>query len=73
MLYADHRTQDKSICTQMSPKTALNFLHRAQDKRVRPEHDCNNFVGPQEPLLAWFGHVTRHESLCKTVLRGKLR
>ncbi|GFS18977.1 endonuclease-reverse transcriptase [Elysia marginata] len=35
-------------------------------------------VGPQEPLLAtvkrrklaWFGHVTRHDSLSKTILQG---
>ena len=37
-------------------------------------------AGPQEPLLAlvkkrklsWFGHVTRHNSLPKTVLQGTL-
>ena len=37
-----------------------------------------SFVGPQEPLLAtvkrrklaWFGHVTRHDSLCKTMMQG---
>ena len=37
-------------------------------------------VGPQEPLLltvkrqklARFGHVTRHDSLCKTILQGTL-
>ena len=35
-------------------------------------------MGPQEPLLAtvkrrklaWFGHVTRHDSLPKTILQG---
>ena len=52
------------------------------------EHKTNQFVrdtvsalvGPQEPLLAtvkrrklaWFGHVTRHNSLCKTILQGTL-
>ncbi|KAH3861537.1 hypothetical protein DPMN_024469 [Dreissena polymorpha] len=38
-------------------------------------------VGPKEPLLAavkrqklaWFGHVTRHDSLCKTVSRVRYR
>ncbi|KAH3736919.1 hypothetical protein DPMN_043495 [Dreissena polymorpha] len=38
-------------------------------------------VGPHEPLLAtvkrqnmvWFGHVTRHESLCKIVLHEHAR
>ena len=37
-----------------------------------------SLVGPQEPLLAtikrrklaWFGHTTRHDSLCKTVMQG---
>ncbi|GFR88836.1 UDP-glucuronosyltransferase 2A1-like [Elysia marginata] len=36
------------------------------------------YVDPQEPLLAtvkrrklaWFGHVTRHDSLSKTILQG---
>ena len=52
------------------------------------EHKTNNWVwskinfrvGPQEPLLAtvkrqelaWFGHVTHHNSLSKTVLQGTL-
>ena len=37
-------------------------------------------MGPQEPLLptvnrrklAWFGHVTRHDSLLETILQGTL-
>ena len=52
------------------------------------DHKTNDFVisqitslaGPQEPLLAtvkkrklsWFGHVTRHNSLPKTILQGTL-
>ena len=40
----------------------------------------NLLVGPQEPLLAtvkrrklaWFGQVTRHDSLSKTILQGTL-
>ena len=40
----------------------------------------NFLVGPQEPLLAtskrrklaWFEHVTRHDSLFKTILQGTL-
>ena len=51
------------------------------------KHETNNWVwskinflvGPQEPLtvikrwkLAWFGHVTYHDSLSKTILRGTL-
>ena len=41
----------------------------------------NFLVGPKEPLLAtvkrwklaWFGHVTRHDSLFKTTLQGTLK
>ena len=52
------------------------------------EHKTNNWtqsktnflVDPQEPLLAtvkrqklaWFGYVTRHDSLSKTILQGTL-
>ena len=52
------------------------------------EHKTNMFVqeqvetlaGPQEPLLAvvkrrkltWFGHVTHHNSLSKTILQGTI-
>ena len=52
------------------------------------KHETNEYVrnmtatlvGPQEPLLAttkrrklaWFGHVTRHDSLCKTDVQGTL-
>ena len=40
----------------------------------------NFLVGPQEPLLAsakrrklaWFGHVTRHDSLSETILHGTM-
>ena len=50
------------------------------------DHKTNDYVramvyikvGPQEPLLAtikrrklsWFGHITRHDSLCKTIMQG---
>ncbi|GFS20303.1 endonuclease-reverse transcriptase [Elysia marginata] len=53
---------------------------------IRMDHVTNEsvrelvvaYVGPQEPLLAtvkrrklaWFGHVTRHDSLSKTILQG---
>ena len=47
--------------------------------RVRQEQD-NFLVGSQEPFLAtvkrrklaWFGHVTRHDNLLKTILQGTL-
>ena len=37
-------------------------------------------MGPQEPLLAtakrrklaWFGHVTHHDTFCRTILQGTL-
>ena len=40
----------------------------------------NFLVGPEKPLLAtvkrrklaWFGHVTRHDSLSKTIFHGTL-
>ena len=42
--------------------------------------EINFLVGPQEPLpatvkrrkLAWFGHVTSHDSLSKTILQSIL-
>jgi hypothetical protein len=53
------------------------------------EHKTNEYVrstvtalvGPQEPLLAtvkrrklaWFGHVTHHNTLSKTILQGTLK
>ena len=45
-----------------------------------PQSEINFLVGPQEPplatvkrqKLAWFGHVTIHDSLSKTVLQGTL-
>ena len=41
----------------------------------------NRLVGPHEPLLStvrrrestWFGHVTRHNSLSKSILQGTLQ
>ena len=41
---------------------------------------CSFLVGPREPLLAtvkrrnlaWFGHVTRHDSLSEIILQGTL-
>ena len=53
------------------------FEHKTNDW-VRSK--INFLVGPQEPLLAtverwkfaWFGHVTRHGNLSKTILQGTL-
>ena len=63
----------------MLEETFPYLLLGAQDQRqVRSE--INFLVSPQEPplatverrKLAWFGHVTRHDSLSKTILQGTL-
>ena len=62
-------------------KSYRRLLHISYRDHVTNEHvrqTVENFVGPQEPLLAtvkrrklaFYGHVTRHSSLCKTVLQG---
>ena len=63
----------------MLEETSPYLLLGAQDQRqVRSE--INFLVSPQEPplatvkrrKLAWFGHVTRNDSLSKTILQGTL-
>ena len=56
----------------------ISYLDRKTNNWVRST--INFLVGQQEPLLAtakrrklsWFGHVTRHDSLSKTIPRGTL-
>ncbi len=56
----------------------ISYLEHKTNDWVRSK--INFLVGPQEPLLAtvkrrklaWFGHVTRHNSLSKTILQGTL-
>jgi exonuclease III len=56
----------------------ISYLEHKTNEYVR--NTTSALVGPQEPLLAtvkrrklaWFGHVTRHDSLCKTILQGTL-
>ena len=56
----------------------ISYLEHKTNDWARSK--INFFVGPQEPLvatirrrkLAWFGHVTRHKSLSKTMLQGTL-
>ena len=56
----------------------ISFLEHKTNDWVRSK--INFLVGPQEPLLAtvkrrklaWFGHVTHHNSLSKTILQGNL-
>ncbi|KAH3806427.1 hypothetical protein DPMN_134748 [Dreissena polymorpha] len=62
----------------MSAKTAPHLLYEAQEQFFR--NMTATLVGSQQPLqatvqqrkLAWFGHVTKNDSLCKTVLQGTL-
>ena len=56
----------------------ISCIERKTNEYVRKE--VESLVGPQEPLLAtikrrkmiWFGHVTRHDSLCKTIMQGTI-
>ena len=56
----------------------ISYLEHETNDRVRSK--ISFFVGPKEPLqgtvkgrkLAWFGHVTRHDILSKTILQGTL-
>ena len=63
-------------CLRKHPR--FSYLEHKTNDWVRSQ--INFLVGPQEPLpatikrrkLAWFGHVTHHDSLSKTILRGSL-
>ena len=54
----------------------ISYLEHKTNGLVRSK--ISFLLGSQEPLLAtvarqklaWFGHVTRHDSLCKTILGG---
>ena len=56
----------------------ISYLEHKTNEYVRDE--VQGLAGPQEPLLAtikrrklaWFGHVTRHDSLCKTIMQGTI-
>ena len=56
----------------------LRISYREHRTNVSVLNEIEDLVGAQEPLLgtikrrklAWFGHVTRHDGLCKTVLQG---
>ena len=59
----------------------LNISYRDHKTNDFVRMKINNLVGPQEPLLAtvkrrklvWFGHVTRHDSISKTIMQGTVR
>ena len=56
----------------------LRISYREHRTNASVTSEVEDLVGKQEPLLAtikrrklaWFGHVTRHDGLCKTVLQG---
>ena len=56
----------------------ISYLDRKTNDWVR--NKINSLMGPREPLLAtvkrwklaWFRHVTRHDSLSKTISQGTL-
>ena len=59
-------------------KLRISYLEHKTNYWVRSK--INFFVDPQKPLLAtvkrrklsWFGHVTLHDSLSKTILQATL-
>ena len=73
--------KDPGFQNQMPEETFRYFLLGAQDQRLMCAEQISLLVGPHEPLLAtvkrqklaWFGHVTRHDSFSKTVLQAPLR
>ena len=61
-----------------SLRKLLRISYREHKTNTFVRNRVENLVGPQEPLLAtvkrrklaWFGHITRHESLSKTIMQG---
>ena len=76
-LLADSEKKDPSCGNRAPEGTCPHLQFGAQDQRLSK---INCPVGPQElPLAnvkrrkrAWFGHVTRHNSLSKTILQDTL-
>ena len=78
-LLAHSEKKDLGFQIQVPEETSLiSYLERKSNDWVWSK--INFRVGPQELLLAtikrwkpgWFGHVTRHDSLSKTILQGTL-
>ena len=71
---------DPDFQNQVHEETSPHLLLGAEDQRLGAEQDQLPIVGPQEPLLAtikrqklaWFGHVTSHDSLFQTIRQGTL-
>ena len=69
-----------STRNQVHEETSLHISHLMHKTSYSVHSKINFLVGPQKPLLttvkrqklAWFGHVTRHDSLSKTILPGTL-
>ena len=77
------RENDPGFRNQVHEETSQYSLLEARDQRLgglATTGKINFLVGPQEPLLEtvkrrkleWFGHVTRHDSLSKTILQCAL-
>ena len=78
-LLADWKKRMQALETKCMRKLLrISYLEHKTNDWVRSKISFP--VGPQEPLLAtvrrrelaWLGHVTRHDSLSRTVLQGTL-
>ena len=78
-LHADFEKRIHTFKTKCLRKLFhISYLEHRTSDWVRSK--INFLVGPQEPLLttvkrwklAWFGHVTRHDSVSKIVLQSTL-
>ena len=79
-LFADSEERIQAFETKCTRKLLrISYLQNKTNDWVRSK--INFLVDPQKPLLAtvkrwklaWFEHVTRHNSLTKTILRGTLK
>ena len=78
-LLADSERRIQAFETKCLRKLlGISYLEHKTNDYVRKK--IKDLVGPQEPLLAtvkqrklvWFGHVTRHTTLSKTILQGRV-
>ena len=69
-----HKLHFEVLYLQLRKLLRISYLERETNEWVRSK--INFLEGPQEVLLAvvkrgklaWFGHVTRHDSLSKTIV-----
>ena len=65
--------KDPGLRNQVPEETSPHLLLGAQDQRLGAEQDQLPFESTvKTQKLAWFGHVTCHYSLSKTILQGTL-